>query len=219
MALYSVQPGDYPMKIAKKFGISFDQFSAMNPGLCVGTQCQVLHPGQMVNVPGAGQGGGGGIPVAQPVPQQPVFQPQSASTGSAPWMAIANREIGVAELPNGNNPRILQYLASVGLGNKPDETSWCGAFVNWCLRSSGYPSANTGLAAAWGTWGRPVQPTYGAITVTKPLAAGASGHVGFLHAIVGNKIWLLSGNSGNSVRLHGYDQSLLIENAPFRWPV
>ena len=217
MALYSVQPGDYPMKIAKKFGITFDQFSAMNPGLCVGTQCHVLQVGQMVNVPGQG----GFMPVAQPVQPQPppVYQPQPTGAGGAPWMAIANREIGVAEYPNGSNPRILQYLASVGLGGKSDETSWCGAFVNWCLRSSGYPSANTGLAAAWGSWGRAVQPVYGAITVTKPLAAGASGHVGFLHAIVGNKVWLLSGNSGNQVRLHGYDQSLLIDRAPFRWPV
>jgi hypothetical protein len=55
--------------------------------------------------------------------------------------------------------------------------------------------------------------------VTKPLAAGASGHVGFLHAIVNGKAWLLSGNSSYQVRLHGYDQSLFIERAPFRWPV
>ena len=30
MAQYLVQPGDYPMKIAKKFGITFDQFTYNN---------------------------------------------------------------------------------------------------------------------------------------------------------------------------------------------
>lgn len=211
MAQYIVQPGDFPIKIAQRFGISFDQFSAMNPGLCVGTNCLVLHPGDVVNVPGPGAA----MPVAQPVrPQQPVSGPP----GTPPWMVVAGQEVGQKEWAPGDNPRILQYLASVGLSG-PDETSWCGAFTHWCLRAVNYPSANTGLAAAWANFGRPVQPTYGAITVLKPLAAGASGHVGFLHAIVGDQVWLLSGNSGNSVRIHPYPQSKLIDHQPFRWPV
>lgn len=213
MAQYLVQPGDYPMKIAKKFGITFDQFSAMNPGLCVGTQCQVLHVGQAVNVPGAG--GGGAVMVQPARPVQSVAQPMVATP---PWMTIAGREVGVAEWNPGDNPRILQYLASVGLSG-PDETSWCGAFVNWCLRAAGMPSANTGHAASWAGFGRAVRPTYGAITVLKPLAQGASGHVGFLHAIVGDQVWLLSGNSSNSVRISAYSQSKLIDTNPFRWPV
>lgn len=209
MAQYIVQPGDYPMKIAQRFGISFDQFSAMNPGLCSGTNCQVLHPGQVLNVPGFV----GPAPVAQP-----VQRPSSVPTATPPWMTVATREVGQREWNPGDNPRILQYLASVGLSG-PDETSWCGAFTNFCLKAVNYPSANTGLAAAWANFGRAVQPTYGAITVLKPLAAGASGHVGFLHAIVGDQVWLLSGNSGNSVRISPYPQSKLIDRQPFRWPV
>jgi len=42
------------MKIAKKFGITFDRSSAMNPGLCVDTQCHVLQVDQMVNGRGRG---------------------------------------------------------------------------------------------------------------------------------------------------------------------
>ena len=207
MAQYIVQPGDFPIRIAQKFGISFDQFSALNPGLCVGMNCKMLHVGDVVNVPGPGAT----APVARPT--QPTAGPVTP-----PWMTIAGREVGVAEWNPGDNPRILQYLASVGLGG-PDETSWCGAFTNWCLRAAGYPSAGTGHAASWGKFGRAVQPTYGAITVLKPLAAGASGHVGFLHAIVGDQVWLLSGNSSNAVRISAYPLSKLIDNQPFRWPV
>ena len=208
MAIYIVQPGDNPTKIAKKFGITFDQFSALNPGLCQGMNCRTIQIGERLNVPGA---------VTQPT--QPVIHQPAAVPNTPPWMLIAQRELGQAEWNPGNNPRILQYLASVGLGG-PDETSWCGAFTNWCLRAAGYPSANTGHAASWANWGRAVQPVYGAVTVLKPLAAGASGHVGFLHAIVGSQVWLLSGNSSNAVRLSAYDSSKLIDHAhPFRWPV
>ncbi len=209
MAQYLVRKGDYPMKIARDFGISFEQFSAMNPGLCVGDQCRVLYVGEILNVPDR--------PVAVAPVVQPSYQPVGAFAGSPPWMEVAKGELGQHEWAVGDNPRILQYLASVGLSG-PDEKSWCGAFVNWCLRVSGSPSANTGLASAWVNWGRAVRPVYGAITVLKPLAAGASGHVGFLHAIVGNQVWLLSGNSANSVRLAPYDRSKLYNATPFRWP-
>ncbi|MDB6118950.1 MAG: peptidoglycan-binding lysin domain protein [Verrucomicrobiaceae bacterium] len=206
--MYTVRPGDFPIKIAREFGISFDEFSDLNPGLCSGTQCRTLFPGDKVAVPGFDDG------LTQHDCEEALEPPRS----SPAWMALANSEIGVHESSSGNNARILQYLASVGLSG-PDETSWCAAFVNWCLRNSGSPSANTGHAASWARWGRSVSPVYGAITVLKPLAAGASGHVGFLHAIVGDQIWLLSGNSDNQVRLSPYKGDKLIDSAPFRWPV
>jgi uncharacterized protein (TIGR02594 family) len=211
------------MKIAKKFGVSFEHFSALNPGLCQGTQCHVLQVGQAVNVPGPGVGTAPrpAQPVFQPQHQpqeQPSFRPQSAQ-GPPPWMSIATREVGQREYSSGDNERILQYLASVGIRGRGDEMSWCAAFVNWCLRSAGMPSANTGLAANWASFGRAVQPVYGAIVVTQPLSAGASGHVGFLHAIVGEQVWLLSGNSANAVRISPYHRSKLITRSPFRWPV
>lgn len=209
MAMYTVRSGDFPIKIAREFGISFEEFSDLNPGLCSGTQCRTLFPGDVLNVPD------------QEDASQPQFEPRDSSpppNATPPWMVVANREIGVHESSSGNNARILQYLASVGLSG-PDETSWCAAFVNWCLRSVDFPSANTGRAASWANWGRSVSPTYGAITVLQPLAAGASGHVGFLHAIVGDQVWLLSGNSDNQVRLSPYNKDKLIPAAPFRWPV
>jgi uncharacterized protein (TIGR02594 family) len=206
MAQYIVQPGDYPTKIAQRFGISFEQFKQWNPGLCSGNNCQVLHPGQVLNMPGQSA-------PAQPQPQAPA--PQVAP----PWMQWAQHELqlGVSEYQTGDNPRIVTYLRSVGIYG-PDETAWCGAFVNWCLLSGGVRKAGTGLAAAWANYGRAVGPSYGAITVLKPTEPGNSGHVGFLHAQDANNVWLISGNSSNRVRLSAYPKSRLYNSTPFRWP-
>lgn len=216
MAAYMIRSGDTPMGIARNHGMSFDEFKAMNPGLCnAQNQCRVLFPGQVVQVRGAA--------VAQPA--QPVAQPARPVTQAAgfvpqapPWMEVALREQNVAEWTNGDNPRILEYLASVGVRGG-DETSWCAAFVNWCIRKSGFRGHNTGLAGQWISYGRAVAPTYGCIVVTKPLSAGASGHVGFLHALDASNVWLLSGNSANRVRISAYKRSSLAPGQCFRWPV
>ncbi len=213
MAQYTVQPGDNPSKIAKKFGMTLAQFAKLNPHLVTyGTdQWKVIFPGQIVTVSGTVTG--------QPVDNNP----QTGTGGFAappPWMQIAIMEQGVEEWNPGNNPRIQQYLASVGLVNKPDETAWCAAFVNWCLEQSGYRGAKSGRVSDWWGWGRPVAATYGAICILQPLTVdqASSGHIGFLHAMDATNVWLLSGNSKNQVRISAYPKAKLIHNAPYRWP-
>jgi uncharacterized protein (TIGR02594 family) len=196
------------MRIANKLGISFEVLKAYNPGLCHGNVCQTIFPGQVLNVPERRL-----QPVDAPRPQPARPTPPAG----VPWMQVANGEIGHAEWQPGDNPRIVAYLRSVGLGGG-DEVPWCGAFVHWCLSRVGAPSANTGLAAAWAKFGRGVQPVYGAITVLKPTEPGHSGHVGFLHAMEQSRIWLLSGNSGDRVRISSYPRERLIAGSPFRWP-
>lgn len=214
MAQYIVQPGDNPSKIAKKFGLTMAQFQRLNPGLCTyGTnQCKVIFPGQILQVSGTVTG----------VPAE-TAQPAAGSGGFSappPWMQIAIMEVGVQEWKPGDNPRIQQYLASVGLPNKPDETAWCAAFVNWCLEQSGYRGAKSGRVSDWWGWGRPVAATYGAICILQPLGSdqATSGHIGFLHAMDATNVWLLSGNSKNSVRISAYPKNKLIHNSPYRWP-
>ena len=59
---------------------------------------------------------------------------------------------------------------------------------------------------------------YEAAIETAVAATGASGHIGFLHAMDATNVWLLSGNSKNQVRISAYPRSKLIHNAPYRWP-
>lgn len=219
MAQYTVQPGDNPSKIAKKFGMTLSQFAKLNPGLTTfgvaGEQWKVLFPGQVVQVAGVVTG----MP-AEPAATGPAQPAGGGFSAPPPWMQIAIMEQGVQEWAQGDNPRIQQYLASVGLANKPDETAWCAAFVHWCLWQSGFPAMRSGRVSDWWGWGRAVAATYGAVCILQPLTVdqASSGHIGFLHAMDDKNVWLLSGNSKNQVRIAAYPKAKLIHNAPYRWP-
>lgn len=215
MAQYLVQPGDNPSKIARKFGMTLVQFQETNPGLCeYGTNnCQVLFPGQAVQVAGVVTGQPMDTPVAQPV----------SFNAPPPWMQIAIMEQGVKEWSGAqDNPRILEYLKSVGIGGGllKDETAWCAAFTYWCLWKAGYPGQRSGRVSDWWGWGRAIGPTYGALCIMQPLTVdqASSGHIGFLHAMDETNVWLLSGNSANQVRISAYPKNKLIHNSPYRWP-
>lgn len=214
MALYTVQPGDNPSKIAQKFGMTLAQFQKINPELVEwgSGKWKVLFPGQIVNVKGTVTG----LPA-----DAPSNSPASFSA-PPPWMQIAIMEQGVQEWAKGDNPRILEYLKSCGISGSllKDETAWCAAFVNWCIKRSGYQSQGSAKVSNWWGWGRPVAATYGAICITQPLTTDQanSGHIGFLHAMDATNVWLLSGNSKNQVRIAAYPKNKLIHNAPYRWP-
>jgi hypothetical protein len=58
----------------------------------------------------------------------------------APWLDVALGELGQTELGGTtratSNPRICEYLdaAAANLGDKGDDTAWCGAFAIWVLK-------------------------------------------------------------------------------------
>lgn len=213
MAQYSVQPGDNPSKIAKKFGMTLADFQSLNPNLVEwGTgNWKVLFPGQIVNVSGQVTG----------LPADAGSSAPTSFSAPPPWMQIGLMEQGVQEWTQGDNPRILEYLKSCGISGSllKDETAWCAAFVNWCILRSGYRPQGSAKVSDWWNWGRPVAATYGAICILQPLTVdqASSGHIGFLHAMDDTNVWLLSGNSKNQVRISPYPKNKLIHNGPYRW--
>ena len=133
-----------------------------------------------------------------------------------PWYEIALRELAasVAEQGRGENPRILEYLATCtdleeGEAER-DSTPWCSAFVNWCLGQAGIEGTDSGWARSWAEWGAPVDPPrLGALAVwargrTSPEAPVVTGHVSFVVEDLGDSLLVLGGNQDDSVSLKAY---------------
>ncbi len=135
----------------------------------------------------------------------------------APWVKIAEQEIGTKEISGGKHTKqILEYHKSVKLPIIPtDEVPWCGSFIGWVMKQKGYtPPANAFRALSWAKWGVNVkQPIYGAIAV-KTRKGG--GHVGI---VVGKKgsthLLILGGNQADSVKISTYRKSVF---STFRYP-
>ncbi|MBR1274414.1 TIGR02594 family protein [Bradyrhizobium sp. AUGA SZCCT0283] len=132
--------------------------------------------------------------------------PETADDVSdVPWMVKAKEELAkkIHEFENGSNPEIEKYFVDTTLGRQPDDVSWCAAFVSWCIKESNgarSPVTFSARAADWLKNGKGLEgPQYGAVAVTRPLARGASGHVGFVIAWDGTHVTLLGGNQGNAV--------------------
>jgi hypothetical protein len=88
----------------------------------------------------------------QPLPDLPP------GDADYPWLGVAAGEGGVGSLPGReNNLRVLEYLRSTdnlgALATSRDETSWCSAFVNWCLKRAGHEGTGSALALSWLRWG------------------------------------------------------------------
>jgi uncharacterized protein (TIGR02594 family) len=117
------------------------------------------------------------------------------------WMAIAEQEKGVHEIPGGDNhPRVVEYLQSTTnldkVSKSKDETPWCSAFVNWSLTQSGYEGTNSALARSWLKWGQPItEPRKGCIVVFQREVK--FGHVAFYLGETETHIKVLGGNQLN----------------------
>ena len=81
------------------------------------------------------------------------------------------------------------------------EIPWCSCYVNKKIQDSGGRGTRSGLARSWLHWGRKTLPVEGCIVV---LSRGEGGHVGFLHSMNGEKIFLIGGNQSNNVSLSGF---------------
>jgi uncharacterized protein (TIGR02594 family) len=155
---------------------------------------------------------------------------------SPAWLKVAADEEGTRESAGltRNNPRILEYLASVAalagikyqqhgtatryMMSDVDETAWCACFVNWCLKQAGKPAHGSASARAWLRYGHTTGPKTGAICIIyrKPFSDSASGwHVGFWIGGPPQAPILLGGNQNNKVCRK---QFVGIEQVYFRWP-
>ena len=120
-----------------------------------------------------------------------------------PWLPVVYAEFGTREIPGPqNNPRIFEYFKSTGLDQKypyiPDETDWCAAFVNWCIKKVGLPPNGSPYANPWRNWGKESpEPKRGAVTTF--LWDDGYAHVSFYLGEIGNYAVCLGGNQSDAV--------------------
>ncbi len=139
-------------------------------------------------------------------------------SGSAPWMPIAEREIGMrTHVPGSSNPRITEYHALTNICGYDDKASWCSSFVDWALAQVGIHGTHSALARSWLDWGVALDaPRVGCIVVlSREDPSGWKGHVGFFLSADSGVVNLLGGNQLGEVRAHFYPLGLVLG---YRWP-
>lgn len=152
-----------------------------------------------------------------PAVPQPLPLVHGAATAEEPrWLVIARRELGTTEIPGDrDNPRIVEYHQATSLKATDDETAWCSAFVNWCMREAGLPRTDSAMARSWLKWGTAISAPRPGCVVVFSRGAYPQGHVAFFVGREGDRIRVLGGNQGNrvSIAANGTERVL-----GYRWP-
>jgi uncharacterized protein (TIGR02594 family) len=132
------------------------------------------------------------------------------------WYKIAIQEMGQREVQGGENPRILEYHTATTLRAKDDETPWCSAFVNWCMKQAGIQGTNLANARSWLKWGVSlIKPKQGCVVILRR-GTPPSGHVCFFDSFAPDgKIVCLGGNQSDKVKFSVYKTADVLG---YRWP-
>ncbi|AZN35325.1 TIGR02594 family protein [Iodobacter ciconiae] len=163
----------------------------------------------------------GSKPLATTVSREGVGSPIATISSTqikAPWMEIAIREAkewaGYHEkkMPAKDNSKGIitdNYHKEIG-SNATLSTAWCAAFVNYCLKESGfaYVKGAAGTSSQFPAMSKHFvkidKPVYGAIVVyrhTNPKYG--TGHVAFMYAKIDRGDFaVLGGNQGDTIKIN-----------------
>lgn len=137
-----------------------------------------------------------------------------------PWIVHARRVLGLHEQIH--NAKLREWLKSDGhaLGD-PAVLPWCGDFVETAIRLglpnekfTGKVAENPYWALNWREFGRPSEPTFGAVA---SITRSGGGHVGFLVGENEHQYFLLGGNQSHTVSIAPKKKSRFTSES-FRWP-
>jgi len=150
-----------------------------------------------------------------------TLHPTPAHFAFAPWLEWAYLALGERRMPGAqHNPAIVDFLRVVGHGETGDETAWCSAFANWCMRQAGFQGSGRANARSWLDWGSFSlnRPVVGCVTVLwREQPSSWKGHVGFYVGETAGQILMLGGNQTNASRvtISPYAKSRVLG---YRWP-
>lgn len=123
-------------------------------------------------------------------------------------------QYGVKEIVGAkHNPEIIKYFKEIGhKWVTTDETAWCGAFINWCAKTTGYEFTGKLNARSWLDIGIEItKPELGDIVITwRESKTSWKGHVGLFIRKNVTDIYILGGNQNNSVKISAYPDDMLL---------
>lgn len=131
------------------------------------------------------------------------------------YLDLALSQVGIGEIEGvKDNPEILKYFNVLGFDGAKlkDETAWCSAYVNWVMKESCLDHTGKLNARSWLKIGEEItEPKIGDIVVFwRESESSWKGHVGFFISEVGDWIYCLGGNQGNSVNISRYPKRRLL---------
>jgi len=145
--------------------------------------------------------------------------PGISPAASLPWLAEANRWLGLKEIPGPkHHAQILKWWGLIRATYADNETAWCAGFVGGCLEAVGIPSSRSAAARSYDKWGDKVSdPVYGSIvTFWRGSPTGWMGHVAFLVGVTSaGDLLCLGGNQADGVNVAKFSRDRLIG---FRFP-
>jgi hypothetical protein len=131
--IYTARAGDSLSKLAAAAGVPTDALASLNLQLRRGR----IAVGTPIHLPANSDVAK--IHAALAAANSALF---TALDSDPLHLKIAHRELGQSAKPGpANNARIVEYLQTVA--DLPadqqgsDETDWCAAFVNWCVKQAG----------------------------------------------------------------------------------
>lgn len=148
-----------------------------------------------------------------------IETPPEPQVSELPWIKTAKSFIGTEEIPGSkSNSVIIGWAKALGgwitTFYKDDDIPWCGLFVGYVMKSSGFQVdlKNPLGALEWLKYGKQTTPRYGAIMC---FTRTGGGHVGFYMSEDSQYYHILGGNQSNKVSITKIDKS---RYAGARWP-
>ena len=113
-----------------------------------------------------------------------------------------------------SNPLIVMFFEATSYrpSDLTDQTKWCAAFVNWCLRRAGRDDTNSASSGSFRCFGeKAATPGQGDLAVFKNTGQDepcrGSGHVAFWVGETDTYVRTLGGNQGDKVKESNYRKS------------